>query len=197
PPPPPAGLKETGKTDNSIDISWEKPKGHSAFDIDGYMVSYKTEAETQYNNQNISAISGVLNAVLTGLESDTIYEITVHAYNNDGEGDKLKIQVRTEKPDDSRTCESQQCPGNSTCKQLTADTISCPCNDGYYYDGVSCKEFIVIKVAVTLEEEFTEELKNTSSPVYQELERYITVELYETFKDTPNFQEVVVLGFRI
>ncbi|CAB4011127.1 angiopoietin-1 receptor-like, partial [Paramuricea clavata] len=102
-PPPPAGLKETGKTDNSIDISWVKPKGHSAFDIDGYMVGHKTYAETQYKNQNISATSGMSSAVLTGLESDTIYEITVHAYNNDGHSDKLKIQVTTEKPDDSTT----------------------------------------------------------------------------------------------
>ncbi|CAB4039419.1 titin [Paramuricea clavata] len=103
PPPPPAGLKETGKTDTNIDIRWEKPKGHSAFDIDGYMVSHKTDAETKYKNQMISATSGVLNVVLTGLESDTIYEITVHAYNDDGDGDKLKIQVKTEKPDDSTT----------------------------------------------------------------------------------------------
>ncbi|CAB4012766.1 Hypothetical predicted protein, partial [Paramuricea clavata] len=76
------------------------------------------------------------------------------------------------------------------------DTISCPCNDGYFYDGVSCKEFIVIKDEVALEKEFTEELKNKSSPVYQELERSMTAELYETFKDILNFQEVVVLGFR-
>ena len=42
--------------------------------------------------------------VLTGLESDTIYEITVHAYNGDGDGDKLKTQVTTKKPDDQSKC---------------------------------------------------------------------------------------------
>ena len=68
------------------------------------MVRHKTDAETQYKNKYISATSEVLNAVLTGLESDTIYEITVHAYNNDGNGTKLKIQVTTEKPDDSSKC---------------------------------------------------------------------------------------------
>jgi hypothetical protein len=38
-------------------------------------------------------------------------------------------------------------------------------------------EFIVIKVEVTLEKEFTEELNNKSSQVYQELERNITAEV--------------------
>ncbi|CAB4013807.1 angiopoietin-1 receptor, partial [Paramuricea clavata] len=103
PPPPPAGLKETGKTDNSIDISWVKAKGHSAFVINGYMVGHKTGVETHYKNQNISATSGMLNMVLIGLGSDTIYEITVHAYNDDGDGDKLKTQVTTEKSDGSTT----------------------------------------------------------------------------------------------
>ncbi|CAB3991504.1 angiopoietin-1 receptor-like isoform X3 [Paramuricea clavata] len=93
-------------------------------------------------------------------------------------------------------CPSDECPGNSTCKQLTSDTISCPCNKRYYYDGVTCIEFIVIVVELSLENTFTEELKNTSSPVYQELERNVTAELTEIFKDTPNFKEIVILGFR-
>jgi hypothetical protein len=43
--------------------------------------------------------------------------------------------------------------------------------------GFSVSAFIVIKVEVALEKEFTEELTNKSSPVYQELERNITAEV--------------------
>ncbi|CAB4016025.1 Fibroblast growth factor receptor 1 [Paramuricea clavata] len=136
------------------------------------------EMELVFTDKNTKGISELLEAV-----------------RNNSFGD-FKVEPNALTVVITGTCESHKCPGNSTCEQLTSDTISCPCNDGYYFDGASCIAFIVIKVEVALEKEFTEELTNKSSPIYQELERNITEELYKKFKDTENFEKVVVLGFR-
>ncbi len=103
-PPPPTNLTHADITETKIDISWNKPIGHELFDIDGYIISHKKASDTTFKAQNIT--SGELNVVLNNLESNTFYVITVHGYNDEGDGDKLKVEVSTKKSDSScKYCE--------------------------------------------------------------------------------------------
>jgi hypothetical protein len=44
--------------------------------------------------------------VLNDLQGDTFYVITVHGYNDEGDGDKLRIEVSTkDSPDSCKYCE--------------------------------------------------------------------------------------------
>lgn len=99
-PPPPENLTHTDVTENRIDISWNKPIGYSLFVINGYEASYKKLSEKEYQTQKMEP--NVDNFVITGLESETFYQITVHGYNDEGIGDKKRIQVKTDKESSSR-----------------------------------------------------------------------------------------------
>ena len=108
-PPPPTNLTHAGITETNIEISWSEPIGHELFDIDGYIISHKKASDATFKAQNISK-SKNLNVVLNNLESNTFYVITVHGYNDEGDGDKLKIEVSTKKSDSS--CKYCECLKN-------------------------------------------------------------------------------------
>ena len=82
-------------TENRIEIQWKKPKAHLAFDIDGYAIGHRTTAETKYKMEKFN--NEITNSVLSNLESDTYYIITIHAYNDEGSGKNLEITVTTKK----------------------------------------------------------------------------------------------------
>jgi hypothetical protein len=94
-PPPPTNLTHTDVTKTKIEIVWDKPIAHELFAIDGYTVSHKASTEKEFKTENIT--TGESNAVLNDLNEGTFYIITVRGYNNEGNGDELKIEVKTEK----------------------------------------------------------------------------------------------------
>ena len=90
----PTKLKFTDKSPITIDISWGQPTGGKYFDIDGYVVSYKTISDAQYKTERI--LSNSLNLELDNLESETLYVIKVHGFNDDGDGEHSEIEVKTD-----------------------------------------------------------------------------------------------------
>ena len=95
PPPPPKNLKYTKITQTKIDITWEEPAAYEFFEIVGYIVSYEKQSESKNKTQIM--ISAAFNATLSDLETDTLYNITVHGYNEEDSGDKIAIKARTER----------------------------------------------------------------------------------------------------
>ena len=119
-PPPPTNLTHTGVTETRIDISWNKPTGYELFVINGYEASYKKLSEKEYKTQKMEP--NVNTFVITGLDSGTFYQITVHGYNDEGIGDKNRIQVKTDKK-------------SSSCKYLI-----------YVSSGIICASWKIITV---------------------------------------------------
>ena len=95
PPPPPKNLKYTKITQTEIYIAWEKPAAYEFFEIVGYNVTYKKQSESEYKTQIMT--SAAFSATLSDLETDTLYDITVHGYNGEGSGDKIATKARTKK----------------------------------------------------------------------------------------------------
>ena len=95
PPPPTKNLEYTKITQTEIEIAWEKPAVYEFFEIVGYKVSYKKQSESKYKTQIMT--SAAFSATLSDLITDTLYDITVHGYNEEGSGDKVAIKARTKK----------------------------------------------------------------------------------------------------
>ena len=83
--PPPTNVSATVVSSRSIQITWSQspPSQPSDVTINGYLISYTVDVNytsggtTTVNNDSITT------GMLTGLEEDTLYTITIKATTND------------------------------------------------------------------------------------------------------------------
>ncbi len=75
----------------SIELSWAPPTQSNGI-ITGYFLTYST-GSGQLSSENIPA--SVTSYTVTGLEENTLYQLTVSAENSAGRGEGSTVSVRT------------------------------------------------------------------------------------------------------
>lgn len=87
PPDAPSGLASSTITKSTIGITWTD----NADDESGYYVYVKLSAAGSYSSYEADLGANSESYTITGLDSDTLYDIKVVAYNVDGESDADEI----------------------------------------------------------------------------------------------------------
>ena len=93
-PPSPLFLKVVEAKQTSLQFSWSPPKYHEAYVITGYTLHYKRVGEKIETSTDIHP-AGQYSGIITGLASDTSYEVAVKAHNQYGTASGEPITAKT------------------------------------------------------------------------------------------------------
>ena len=91
----------SSSTLNTILVSWLETDNDGGRLVTGYSLGYRESGASSWTYVNVGT---VLNRLITGLKSDTAYELKIAAINGEGTGDYSDIAtVRTGKPEHTTT----------------------------------------------------------------------------------------------
>ncbi|XP_046861768.1 uncharacterized protein LOC124455059 isoform X2 [Xenia sp. Carnegie-2017] len=178
----------------------------SSSDFREFQNEFRTSMEAVYNTRQFGFVQTVINELRAGsviVDADVTFEqlganglsVLFTAVRNGMVG-TFNVNSNALVVVITGTCNEITCHANSTCFTLSPTTVECRCLPGFYPNGVQCLEFVNVTIKITLDGEFTSDLNDNTSALFIELEGNLTRELRIRFQDTPNFQDVEILGFR-
>ena len=83
------------RSSSSVDLSWTPPLQHNG-NITGYHIEYLSITENgTHQHREVNITTPAVNYTVTGLEGNTLYQLTVSAETSAGRGEGSTVSVRT------------------------------------------------------------------------------------------------------